>query len=204
MEPQGRDALLVAVVITAALVALFGQEAWRAWPPEKPVELFSAVGTCMAALVALWLGLRDVLIRRTETEYRTRIAAARVMHSLLELRGRVSMCRNTLEPFMAGKLPADRALDIAKDLDQVDQLASIDVMELRHLSDHSAPRLALSLTRLDSLRRDAREVGKAHPYGGLELRLLPEEKRRIWHRILSDAEDELLAVWVQCKRATEK
>ncbi len=47
-----QSAILIAIVVVGATVALFGQAAWAAWPPDKLSELIIALCAGLAVLVA--------------------------------------------------------------------------------------------------------------------------------------------------------
>lgn len=169
---------------------------------DSPWEMWSALGTVAAVVVALGISAHAALATRKTDKDRSELAAARMLSPLSALERKASYlstciafresCTGELDPII---------LLCLDDLDELSKNISIeDLYPLLRLPKHAAKRASRSLGLIQTFLSEARAILTHEFWGGLEERQKTLHYTR-WMGMLSDITDLLIVAVQACEAA---
>lgn len=166
-------------------------------------DILTALGTIGAAGAAVWLGVRQELIGRRETELRAKLLAARVGPGLERLNGTIAsfIARVTFTP-VTGAL---ESRDLVRYADSIKsaavELSLAELAELTPLPRNAAFRLARGLAIVDLVQREMAELGPMVDAANFVTTTVSRINIMRWAHALREAKELLESAQRECEQA---
>lgn len=167
---------------------------------DSPWEMWSAIGTITAVVVALGISCQAAWVTRKADKDRSELASAKMLSPLSELERKASylfawFCFNDGE-HKDQYMPALLAI---QELDVLAKSISIeDLYPLLHLKNHAAKRSARALGLIRTFSGDTITILMHHSWSNVEQRETHQER---WRGMLSEIKDHLAVAVMACDEA---